>query len=65
MTTTVTVKTHAWEVDVTPSDGSPTVRVPAESEQTFHVHSSADLLIHEVQSGVQTDSGGNGPPPHG
>lgn len=64
MTTTITVKTHAWEVDVTPSDTGTTVRVPAESEQTFHVHSSADLLIHEVQ--VSTDlSGGNGPPPHG
>ena len=55
MTTTVIVKAnHGWPVDVTPKrpdggEAGPTVRVAANSEQTFCVHSSQDLLIHEVQ----------------
>lgn len=55
MTTSVTVKAnHGWSVDVTPIDVKSgekghTVQVPADNEQTFYVHSTQDLLIHEVQ----------------
>lgn len=55
MTTTVIVQAnHGWPVDVTPkrpdgAEAGPTVRVAANSEKTFYVHSSQDLLIHEVQ----------------
>jgi hypothetical protein len=55
MTTTVIVKAnHGWPVDVTHvtpklGDQGHTVRVEPNTEQTFHVHMGADLLIHEVQ----------------
>lgn len=55
MTTTVVVKAnHGWPVDVTATDPksgekSWTQRVEPNTEQTFHAHSGADLLIHEVQ----------------
>lgn len=58
MTTTITVKAnHGWPVRVTPLDpktgevdpqGQVQI-VPKDSEQTFHVHSTRDLLIHEMQ----------------
>ena len=64
MTTTVKVEAnHGWPVDVTrknigangPDGAYPmadhTVRVPAGETQVFSVHSTCDLLIHEVQPG--------------
>lgn len=56
MTTTVIVKAnHGWPVDVTAKDPKTgeaawTQRVAPNSEQSFSVHSSADLHVHEVQS---------------
>ncbi len=62
MTTTITVKAnHGWPVDVfahdKPADangdttGKLIGRVPAGATQDFHVHSTRDLFIHEVQPG--------------
>lgn len=56
MTTTVIVKAnHGWPVRVTPVSpdasmvpGRETI-VEANTEQTFYVHSTQDLLIHEIQ----------------
>ncbi len=55
MTTSVAVKAlHGWPVDVTArdprtGDAAWTRRVERGTEQTFAVHSGADLVIHEVQ----------------
>ena len=57
MTTTVIVKAnHGWPVDVEgfhPKTGEKIAhyggRVGANEERTFHVHSTMDLRIHEVQ----------------
>lgn len=58
MTTTVVVKAnHGWPVRVTPInpktgdvDHQGRVEiVEKDSEQTFHVHSTRDLMIHEIQ----------------
>ncbi len=60
MTTTVIVQAnHGWPVDVTPIDpktGAPfdaflPSPVPPNSEATFHLTGSMDLLLHEVQPG--------------
>lgn len=59
MTTSVTVTTHDWEVEVKAVDtGLPhemehhslrsTTIVPRNSAATFYVHSDQDLQIHEV-----------------
>lgn len=55
MTTAVIVKAnHGWPVDVTAKDPKTgrhawSQRVEPNCEQTFSVHSSADLHVHEVQ----------------
>ena len=57
MTTTVTVKTHNWEVDVElqpfhATTGQPFVktirRVPRHVVREFYIHSGQDLFITEV-----------------
>ena len=54
MTTAVVVKAnHGWPVDVTAKDPKTgevawTQRVEPATEQTFHIHSGADLVVHEV-----------------
>jgi hypothetical protein len=59
MTTTVTVTTHSWPVAVRTfpcANGQPVAganwsdptEVSAHSQQIFHVHSGADLLIQEL-----------------
>ncbi len=55
MTTTVIVKAnHGWPVLVSAKDpktgaAGSVQRVDANTERTFYVHSSQDLVIHEVQ----------------
>lgn len=54
MTTKVTVfAAHGWPVDVTPITPTgaryPTIRVQPGATGDFYVHSTQDLLIHEVQ----------------
>ena len=60
MTTQVNVKAnHGWPVKVTAIDPTkpkdyPVVWVqivPKNEERVFHVHSNADLIIHEIQPG--------------
>ena len=58
MTTRVTVDAHAgWPVDVTTVTSSgasgPTERVEPGKQGTFYVHSTADLIIREVQPNDQ------------
>jgi hypothetical protein len=59
MTTTVTVKTHAWPVRVLsfpcangePVEGaewSPVGEVAPNSQQDFYVHSGQDILVQEL-----------------
>lgn len=61
MTTTVTVKTHAWPVEVrtfplagrVPVDGaqwSEGQRVEPHSSRDFVVHDGQDLLVHELSN---------------
>lgn len=59
MTTSVTIKTHDWAVDVyvlEPNDdpegvsGVPPIRVEKNSEQTVYVWQGRDLRIHEVKN---------------
>lgn len=60
MTTTVIVKAnHGWPVDVSakhPKTGEIawTQRVEPNTERSFAAHSSADLIIHEVQPAPAT-----------
>jgi len=60
VTTTVIVKAnHGWPVLVSakdPKTGAVGVveRVDPNTERTFYVHSSQDLVIHEVQPGEET-----------
>lgn len=50
MTSAIKVDAQAgWAIDVTPSDGSPTRRVPAGTEETFYIHSGHALSISEVR----------------
>ena len=54
MTTSVKIDTHAgWNVDVIVAQNGiavgPVERVPPNSEKTFYLHSTQDLLIREVQ----------------
>lgn len=60
MTTTVTVKTHAWPVAVytrpLKEDRRPSrlnfgygEKVAPHSERVFYVHSAQDLMIHELE----------------
>ncbi len=54
MTTTVTVKTHDWEVLVTAKDTTTKkniskARVPKNTSQDFYVFNGQDLFIKEIQ----------------
>ena len=54
MTTTVTLKTHDWPVDVETIDStdrsyhSVTETVPPHTERQFHIHSTRDLRFTEL-----------------